>query len=137
MPGHAVAMVANLSIPYMHNLLYISPQKILKSCKHCHKLPPQTVCSGGYDDKRCPRCKNPPATKPRDLLGNFLLRYIKECSLKSKCAPAVGFHKVHDLATVSAFVIGHQQTLEFRDMAFGNDDQTLAFGDHIMVRKDH
>ena len=46
-------------------------------------------------------------------------------------APAVGFHKLHDFSMVSVFVIGHQQTLELRDMTFGNDDQALPFGDHI------
>ena len=38
---------------------------------------------------------------------------------------------------VSVFVIGHQQMFEFRNMAFGNHNQALAFGDHIVVRKDH
>ena len=69
--------------------------------------------------------------------GTFCLECRRNIPYKSKCAPALGTHELHDLAVVPVLVIGHQQPLELRYMALGNDDQALPFGDHVVVSENH
>ena len=74
---------------------------------------------------------------PTRSWGTFLEFYNQNIPYISKCPPALTAHKFHDFAAIPVLVIGDQKPLELRHMAFGNDDQALPFGDHVVVGEDH
>ena len=69
--------------------------------------------------------------------GTFFKEHNRNVPYKSKRPPTLGAHEFHDLTVIPALVISHQQPLELRHMAFGNDDQALPLGDHVVVGEDH
>ena len=71
-------------------------------------------------------------------IGNFLHYFLAKSSL---CClerfPALFTHKGENTAIISALIVGYKKPLELRHMALRDDQQTAAFGNQIVVGKDH
>ena len=55
----------------------------------------------------------------------------------SKVPPALLAHEFSDLAVIPILVVGNQQSLKLRYMAFGDHKQTLPLGNHKVIGKNH
>ena len=57
--------------------------------------------------------------------------------IESEGSPALFSHEGKNLAVVPIFVVCYQKSLKLRHMVFGNDNQTLSLGNHIVICKNN
>lgn len=73
---------------------------------------------------------------PRNsFVGNIFDIFSQEVPYHLEGAPALASHKRCNFPIVPILIIGHQQSFKFRHLTFRDNEQALALGNQIVIRK--